>query len=268
MGGIWLLAAFIAVPIYCLHTGRELYWGGKVGFFHDTLLGLIQDFLYGRSYVQGQEYIVFGILSGVVILFLAAALIDRPIRRGASSGPAFALLALILATWGFFMGERPFFGLPYLLGRTAIFFVPLAAMLFVFALASFQAHPRLRPAVSGALVAAAVATAAHFALSANTSFASEWMPDADNKALISDLQAFRSEVGAPDRTMRLAVRWQCDPALRYYVRQKCLSWLKLRTIPGADASDVYYLDEAFDPGRMVLLKSYPLSGHILVAPRH
>ena len=267
LGGVWLLAAFIAVPIYFLHTGQELYWGGKVGFFHDTLLGLIQDFLYGRSYVRGQEYIVFSILSAAVILFLAAALIDRPIRRFTPSGPALALLALILATWGFFMGERPFFGLPYLLGRTAIFFVPLAVLLFIFAVASFQAHPRLRAAVIGVLAAAAVASAAHFALSANTSFASEWMTDADNKALISDLQAFRSEVGAADRTMRLAVRWPCNPALRYYVRQERLSWLKLGTIPVADASDVYYLDEAFDPGRMVLLKSYPLSGHVLVAPR-
>ncbi len=267
LGGIWILAAFVAVPIYFLHSGEELYWGGKIGFFHDTLLGLIQDVLYGHSYMSGQEYVVFGLLAGVVILFLVAALINRPIRRFTSSGPAFALLALILATWGFFMGERPFFGLPYLLGRTAIFFVPLAALSFIFALNSFQAHPRLRPAVIGILAAAAMIVVVHFTLSANTSFASEWMPDADNKAVISDLLALRDKIGSPDRTVALAVRWQSYPALRYYVRQERLSWLKLGIIPGTEGCDAYYLDEAFDPRRMVLLKSYPLSGHILVTPQ-
>ena len=266
---IWGLAAVIGVPIYFLRAGGELYWGGKIGFFHDTLLGLVQDVLYGRSYIAGQEYIFVGILAAAAVLFLVAALISRPVRRAGSSGPAVILLGLILGTWGFFMGERPFFGLPYLLGRTAIFLVPLAALLFVFALTSLQALPRLRTAVVCILVAAALASAAHFGFSANTAFASEWMPDAENATLLADLQALRPKIAAPDGTVALAVPWDSAPALTYYLRRLGWSWLKPDIIPLRDGANcqAYYLEEKFDPSRMALLKRYPLSGHILVAPR-
>ncbi len=265
--GVWTVTALVAVPIFFLHKNGELYWGGKVGFFHDTWLGLIRDVFYGKSYVRGQEYIVLGLAVGVGILFLVSAMIDRSIRRSVSSGPAFALLALIFFIWGFYLGERPFIGLPYLLGRTAIFFLPLAGLAFIFALSSIQASPRFASAVAVVLIATALAAAVHWVRSMNTSFASEWMLDADNKAVLSDLESLRGKIGSSGQTLGLAVRWESYPALSYYVRQKRLDWLKLGVIPQSEGCDVYFLNQAFDESRMVLLKSYPRSGHILVAPK-
>jgi hypothetical protein len=266
--GVLTLALLVAVPIFFLEKSGQLYWGGNVGFFHDTVLGLIQDVFYGKSYVRGQEYILLGFMAGVSLLFLFLAMIYAPVRRSVSSGPAFALLALISLTWGFYMGERPFFGLPYLLGRTAVFFVPLACLALILILTSIQAHPRLAPAVAAVLCATALAAAMHFAFSANTSFASEWMLDADNKALISDIQTLRERVGSPDKTVRLGVpSVESLPVLDYYVKRKGLRWLKLRGLPAGQRCDAYYLNEAFDPSRMVLLKRYPRSGHILVAQK-
>jgi hypothetical protein len=264
---IWALTVLIAVPIYYLQKSGELYWGGKVGFFHDTVWGLIQDVFYGKSYVRGQEYIALAFLIGVGVLFLFLAVVYGPVRRSVSSGPAFALLTLIFFTWGFYLTGHRLFGLPYPLGRAAIFFSPLAGLVLVFMLISIQAHPRFAPVVAVALCMITLAVALHFARSANVSFASEWMLDVDNKSLISDLQSFRQKIDPSDRTFILGISWKSLPGLDYYAKHKDLGWLRLTVLPVSERCDAYYLNQEFDPRWMVLLKRYPRSGHILVTEK-
>ncbi len=264
---IWALTALIAVPIFSLQKSGQLYWGGKVGFLHDTVLGLIQDVFYRKSYVRGQEYIALGLLIGVGVLFLFLAVVYGPVHRSISSGPAFALLVLIFFAWGFYLVGHRLFGLPYPSGRTAIFFLPLAGLVFIFMLISIQAHRRFARVLSVAICAAALAAALHFAHAANVSFASEWILDADNKTLLSDLQTFRQEINPSDRTFILGILWKSFPPLDYYAEHKDLRWLQLTVLPVFERCDAYYLNEEFDPRRMVLLKRYPRSGHILVTKR-
>lgn len=134
----------------------------------------------------------------------------------------------------------------------------------ILALASLRAYPRLKTAAAAVCVAAALLAGVHFSLAANTSFAWEWKSDADYKLLLSDLREMRGTAAPADRPIRLAIRWPSEAPLRYYVERDRLDWLTLQDIPQNEAPDLYFLSDAFDESRMVLVKNYPRSGHILV----
>jgi hypothetical protein len=265
---VWILAALVAVPIYLLERSGELYWGGKAGFLRDTWLGLVQAYFHGKTYLSGEKMIVFWAAAGLSVLFLVLTLTRRRERWSASASPALALLALILFSTGFCLEEHAVLGLPYLLGRTAIFFAPLAGLFLILALASVRTNPRLRILATMALMAVALGAAAHFSLAANTSFVWEWKSDADNKTLVEDLRSLRDKIPGSGASVGLGIQWESYPGLRYYVERNSLRWLTLRVVPPPEGCDLYYITDMFDENRMVLWKRYPLSAHILVTPKN
>jgi hypothetical protein len=265
-GAVWILAALVGLPIFLLEKSGELFWGGKAGFIRDTWLGLVQAFFHGKTYVSGEIMIASWAAAGLSVLFLVLTLTRRG-RRSASALPALALLALILFSTGFCLEEHAVLGMPYLLGRTAIFFAPLAGLFLILALASVRTNLRLRILATAILIAVALGAAVHFSLAANTSFAWEWKSDADNKTLVEDLRSLHGKLPGSGASVDLGIQWESYPGLRYYVERNSLRWLTLCVVPPPEGCDLYYTSEMYDENRMVLWKRYPLSAHILVAPK-
>jgi hypothetical protein len=259
------LGGFVAYPLFILERNHELYWGGENGLWHDTWTSLIDYSFYGRLYSPRQNLIVGLILLSALLAFAVA--IGIHIRKKSLSkmipGAAFPAILFMASLWSVL--EKALFGNPYLLGRTALFLVPLAALSFVFSIHYLREGGRAAKGLSISFLAAATLLSGfHFSHTANTVMAVEWRFDADTRQLISDLHHLNIEGRPRPSALRLGVDWIFLPPLTYYKRQEKLLWLDFQYFEDRLKDDLYYLHETFDPARMILVKDYPVSGNILV----
>ena len=117
-----VLAVIVYKPIMQLVEAKELYYGGNSGFFEDTLSTLARSFVYTAS--------EFNVLAGFFVVIIAAsgvlaiAKFFSKARLSIGFWLTFVLIALEIGT----ILQHHIMGSPYLIDRTAIFFIPL--MLF------------------------------------------------------------------------------------------------------------------------------------------
>jgi hypothetical protein len=178
-------------------------------------------------------------------------------------GAAFPAVLFMVSLWTVL--EKVLFDNPYLLGRTALFLVPLTALSFVFSIHYLREGGRAAKWLSISFLAAVTLLSGfHFSRTANTVMAVEWRFDADTRQLISDLHHLEIEHRPRPSALRLGVDWIFLPSLTYYKRQEELFWLDFQYFEDRPKNALYYLHETFDPARMILVKDYPVSGNILV----
>ena len=260
------LGAVIAYPVFMLKESPEFIWGGETGFAHDTVRSLIEGSFYGHLYFPGQIKAA-GLVLGLsaVAIFGAAAVVHVRKRSLARIAPAAISLAVMILVSIATMIQHTLFGNPFLLGRTALFYIPLFVLFLVFSVDALGDAGRGKGAIGTVALALAAALAAgHFALTANTSMTQEWHWDAQIKDVVTDLERLKAERFAEKSTLTLGVDGDFIMNLRYYVDQRKLSWLDVHDYDERADDDLYLLRVPFDPARMVLVKSYPASGNILV----
>ena len=106
--------------------------------------------------------------------------------------PAACMLGIMFVASAAVIVQHRLFDTPFLLSRTALFFLPLFALFatFLFDVIAGLGAPikALAVLVSGA---AAVLMAGHFAATANVSYTWDWKRDAGTKAMVDDLAARR-----------------------------------------------------------------------------
>jgi len=114
-----ILGLMVYIPITQLIMAKELYYGGEDGFFEDTLMTLARSFIYGysESNVLAWVFVLIIALAGVFAmqkLFLKAKL---------SMGFWIAFILIIIEIGSIL--QHHLLDSPYLIDRTAIFFIPL-----------------------------------------------------------------------------------------------------------------------------------------------
>jgi hypothetical protein len=263
------LGGFIAYPLFLLKEEGSLYWGGNQGLIHDTWRTLVDSSFYGTLYLSRQNLWVglFGVV--LIVLFASAMAVHARKKALATHLPealipaviALAVLAMIL--------QHILLKTRFLIGRTALFFIPLSALFLVISLSLFGKLGRAAKCVSlSLLTVVALFSAYHFSRTANTAITVEWRFNADTKLVISDLEHLKNERTPRVKTIQLGVDWIFFPPFVYYQRQADLAWLDVRSYAEREKNDVYYLERAFNPDLMVLIKSYPATGNILVRPKN
>jgi hypothetical protein len=164
--------------------------------------------------------------------------------------------------------QKIFFKDPYLMGRTALFFIPLFVLFLIFTLQYLGDVNRPARWISTLLLAiVTIISIYHFSQTANTALTVEWRAYADTKELLKDLERIKEKDYTHSPKITLGVDWIFLPALAYYTEQKNIDWLDVRWISSRHENDIYYVEEAFDPARMILIKAYPTSGNMLVKAR-
>lgn len=118
----FVLAFIVYKPIMQLVDAKELYYGGDSGFFEDTLSTLANSFVYDTS--------GFNVLAGFFALVIASSgvLALAKFFSKAKLEIGFWLTFLLIALEVGTILQHHIMGSPYLIDRTAIFFIPL--MLF------------------------------------------------------------------------------------------------------------------------------------------
>ncbi len=260
---LWLVSV-AAIPLYLLKRNGELYFGGTEGFLEDTVGSLIADALYGTTYAPNQSHVV----SAVLLLIIAAAILGvvvqarRPVRP--QSGLATVLTLTVVAVV-VQLAEQVLLGTPSLIGRTALFYIPLVLLLTALSFDAVASLGRVLRAIAVAtMVVGAAAAVAHFANTANVTHTRDWQGDASTRLMIEDLE---QAAGRPAGSrVRLAVYPFFYPVTRFYAGKSPLA-IDVEVVPARGGSDFLFLrDGSQEPG-MEVVSRYSLTRNVLVRAR-
>lgn len=225
-----LLAVLLYVPVQGLIESGELYYGGKTGFFSDTIRSLIDSTLYGQAYF-GRDFPI--ILSWITVAAVVAGMAVSVAHtvRGGIPGPAIylsatlALMALSTVVQFHLLGTR------LLIGRTALLFLPLAGLIVLRLMR--HAPPWGQWLLFSILLL-------HLYKAVNFNQARDWWYDRKTEQVFWYLQEKHS---VPQDTIGLGADWVFGPTLNFYNRRYgkgniIMSWHK--TDPAEPRWDYYY----------------------------
>jgi hypothetical protein len=262
---LWL-ATLAGPPLYLLKRSEELYFGGTRGFLEDTFYSLIDNSFYGRTYAANQTAFVFAAIVATIALFAVAVVVSY--RRGRIDRvlPAACVFAIIAIASVAVAAQHKLFGTPYLLSRTALFYIPLFVLFVVFvADAVAQLGRSFRTAVVTIAIAAVCLAAYHVARTANLSYTSDWKKDADTKAMIADLAFVISTERPAGSRIVLGVDPTYSAAAAFYSQKVRTATIEMDTIPSPRGIDFFYVD-ARNAGGLSVIKRYPVAGTVLARP--
>lgn len=265
---LWVSAGlailYLLYPIYALNRNQALYYGGN-GFIKDTVYSLIRDSFYGRQYAAVQERIVFWFMlcaAALAVLWSGRRLHKKDL---AEQPETFSILAVMAIISLLDIAQGALFGIPLLLGRTAIFFIPLAGLFLLFLLRDlWLLGGAWRAGAAVVLITIVGLSSYHWVRTANLTHTLDWSFDADTKTMIYDVTLLRAQAPSDPTRVRLGLEWQFWPSSVYYRKRNHLPWLDVYMLPTPWNCDIYYLT-GDDPRieSLTVLKRYPLTGNVL-----
>jgi hypothetical protein len=261
---LWV-AALAGTPLYLLRRDSELYFGGTHGLFQDTFASIVENSFYGRHYHPAQRLLVVAAFAATLLAFLAALYAAGRRRRILSVLPASVVFAVIAVASLSIVAQGVLLHTVYLVGRTALFFIPLYVLFLVLvceAVASFGTAARR---ASQTILCAVVGLSMwHFALAANLTHTLDWISDASTKPMMNDLGELVARERGPGAGAVLGVDWIYRPVALYYARRTTRASIEVVGLPPPAALDFFYVeDKDRRPGPDVV-RRYALAGSVLV----
>ena len=253
-------AVFAGLPLYLLKRHAELYFGGIVGLVPDTFLSLIDQSFYGRTYATGQtQVVVLGII--LTVLVCAAAVVTHW-RRGTMTPalPAVATFGLISLAALLEAVQHAAIGTPYLINRTALFFIPLFVLFLTLAVQTIAVLPGGKPIGRAVMAGVALLAAAHFFRVANLTQVREWQADASTKAMFADLGAVTAN-RPRDVDVHVGVQPLFAPVAVYYARRTPAPTVGI--VAPSPTADFYYGAASGVPAGLTVLRTYALTDTVL-----
>jgi hypothetical protein len=256
--GLFLVSALVVIRK--LARAGAFFYGGRIGFWDDTILSVMRRSLYEQPYSVPQ---LLGVVS-LVVTGWAALVAGRRWRRRRSPADLYlpALLALLLTCAVASIAQHHLLGVLYLTGRTALYLLVLWTI--VLAVLFRELAPLHRP-WQYALRAGAALLALHFVSSANGRSVLEWKDEAEVQDVLRDVAANRGSLPAGKPTLDLGASLAYEAPLNYYRAAAGLTWLNVvdRHARAHPLNDLYLVSaedwRAFPADSFRVLRTYPLS---------
>jgi hypothetical protein len=260
---LWV-AALAGSPLYILKRESQLYFGGTQGLIQDTFYSLIESSFYGRTYHTAQTRIVFAGILATLAAFTIALCVNYRRRKLPVVVPGICLLAIMVIASVAVVGQRVMFQTPYLLGRTALFYVPLYVLFVIFMCETIAGYGNAGKTIAMSFLALALSLSMyHFIATANVTYAWDWSHDAGTKAMMEDLgQIVATERPSGSRVV-LGVDWMYSPAAVYYARRHTAAVIDVVVLPSSRGPDFLYVDSR-NPGAANAIRAYPIANGVLV----
>lgn len=269
-----IMGIIVFEPVRKLKAFGDLYYGGEKGFWEDTVGSLANSLAYSATY-QSIFVLTLKLFVGcTIILALVWFVINvfkssRAIIRSNFVLVFFTLLLAVLIT----MVEFHLIHIKFLIGRTAMQFVLLFAVVFGFFLDDFtSAVKSAKWIVAPISLIAILACVGHFSSAFNLQTTNEWKFDSDSRNVIADIQNDVVASGTKNQRIALACSWPPIAGLNYYRIIHKQDWL----LPIEEDTirrrvDYYYLMKWLKPynfDTLEIVKDYPNSGGVLVKPKN
>ncbi len=215
---IWITLALFAVmyePVRKLIRYKKLYYGGKEGFYADTLQSLTAHTLYNPQDVEGATLALNLCLISLLIL-LICSLLARFRIRNMLSDKRFLLMLLLTIPILSNVCQFHLLGTRFLIDRTALFYYPLILMVGFYWVQGIgkSLYAKFSKAVVLFLTCALVWNLTRHANLHKTVI---WDHDSRTTAILSYLD----QVGRKaQRKIRLDSVWPFQSTIRHYMRKQ------------------------------------------------
>ncbi|MFZ1688365.1 MAG: hypothetical protein WAU70_13130, partial [Flavobacteriales bacterium] len=242
VAGISAIGLCIMLP-----NALGLFSGGSLNFGCDTaywcmLYTLGVKVLYHMSYADQALPILTAFIAGIVVLFSIMLVAARRKENGLKAGPALFVFLVLATCFLSFMAQHKLFGVPWPQTRTALFLVPLLALLLC---AVLLAWPRPGIAIAMAAVLFIVPLVIHQYKSINTTYAVEWKPSGELRAMLKTIENDRLPPSKDRPITTLGISFESWGSLSYYSLVRGMTWLTadVREGPKDFAPSDYYIVE-------------------------
>ncbi|MDP3928680.1 MAG: hypothetical protein Q8R57_06635 [Bacteroidota bacterium] len=256
-----ILGLFGSIPIYFafknlwkLKVNEQLYFG--TSSFKNSFLSILENSLYSKSGIAHLDKIILILVISSSVMGLIIT-----IKKQNYLNNWFILFAINLVIISGFILENLIFGSNYPLERTAIFFIPLWGLTFIYALNNFQEfYTPANKWVNTLAVGSAIILTLHFINTSNLNQAHSWKYDAHTK------DAIRFIAEAKKDSSLVSNHWLFEPTLKYYIKTENLPIRLSGCVETfAEPDFVYRYQDTSTIADYSLLKSFPLSNSNLMA---
>ena len=259
---LWL-AALTAAPLYLLKRNGEIYYGGTQGLVPDTFHSIIFNSFYGRAYHPAQTQIVLAALPVLLTAFGFVVFLGYRRRALLSLLPAGCVLAVLTISSMSVVAQRLLFGTVYLMGRIALFYIPLFVLFVILFCEAIAAVGRTGRAVAAcALLVVLSGSTYHFASVVNVTHTWDWPQDADTRTMIEDVRWLATAEEPPAQRVVLAVEPIYIPVAIYYAQRNPAPLVDVVVLSGA-GWDFAYVEASHAGSQGNVVRGYPLSRSIL-----
>lgn len=215
-----VLAALLYAPFRVILENQTVSFGGKQGFFADTILSLVYRFLYEADLPSFWQRIL-GYLIILSVLMPAGLIVHQVWRRTDFffkqypalfiSNTVCWLIALMTIVQHHWLGQD------YLRDRFAVFLYPLFALNLIFSCGWLMDRPRAKNIGIAILLTAAGIFLLHTLSRLNTSFYLNWKYDQDTKSAMTVIQEL--DPGRPEAPqIKMGVYHMLEPTMNLYRR--------------------------------------------------
>lgn len=258
-------------PLQNVLTYSDLNFGGKTGFYADTVSFLIWNGLHGLV-ISDAVLLLLQVVVSLIVAVPFLIIIRKAIQGEASFfreqeslvSMNFLLIVISIAI----EAQHLILKADYPVARFSIFLFPLFTMhlaLFVQYLISLG-YKRVPLIVFGTI---SLISALSFWSKANLSTSAEWAYDAKTKDMLESLTEYREHIGDNGTNVSLGINWLFEPTINFYRITRKLDWLNAVDREGIKESDdyLYLLKADFDAlqtSNYETIEEFPLSGSVLV----
>lgn len=222
-----IFTSFFVIKLLDLQHRGELYFGGKEGFFKDTIGSLVKVSFYSMPHSPAVELFVKNIILAFYVVF-SIALVGCLIKRKTDN--LFVLFSSLLLCVSLLpVAQHLFFQSLFPIERAALFYIPLFMFASLFALNTI--HDTLQNHSSKYLVlffplGLATLMGMHFSRGFKLDYCYSWNYDAHNKDVLDLINLDRQFYFKDNESIKMANNWLMEPSLNYYRITRGYVWLE------------------------------------------
>ena len=261
--------AILISQLLILKNHNELYFGGSIGFLHDTIPNLIFNTFYFSIFNP-----ILWLIVRILILFLFATAIGYSIYQRKDTPIVKTTLVLCLLVIIPLLQHYLFDSL-FPVHRTSLLFVPVFGLLVFHLFSAIQLHiennkKRTLPFNATLLLLFCLPMAANIFNSINLKHTKEWVTDANTKHVMNKIEDYYSNTLHTGQTISLSCNWVFEPAINYYRSLYSMEYLKPTEKTGLDLNtDFIYCttgdkENLTQPNSFSVLENYPETESVLL----
>ncbi|MEP7169612.1 MAG: hypothetical protein ABI855_09615 [Bacteroidota bacterium] len=270
---LFMIFLLIIIPrMIGLKNAEALFYGGKVGFWHNTVLTVFNKFLYGKSYPANFKVLLsgFAYTISLVSFFISFKIIyKKNFSPDRIFLPVLCFLlfycSLISVLQHYILNTR------YLANRTGLFLLVLFSFMFLFFIKELM---RIKKIFIYTLPATAIFLTIHFCYSANLKYVFEYNLNADMKEMMHDIDSLKRETPAQKFCTDVGMSYDFLEPFNYYRCVYKFDWLNLadKERKNYALNDFYLFTEKeftkIHKDSFIVIKSYPLFNSVLLKKKY
>lgn len=276
--GLLILPSIYNRPVMKRITKYVEEYGGAKGLWEDTVTSLITATLYNKSYFDLNIIFLLKIIIALTLIISVSILLYKLIKRAEFKlidRYMFLITAVLILVSSILTLFNLLFGIKYVIGRTALYFIPLWMILFVILLQQTREIQRklvarLLPTIFYFFTIIGII---HFLNVANFTHCFEYKYDASTKDMMTYVVELSEGSLLQRDSIRMGVNWIYEPSINFYRSKHMLYWLKQVNRENPDGEfDIYYLDDNSTNRNLIkkrnlrVIKKFEITQTLLAVP--